>query len=74
MFRKDFSSAHFAAMVLSADERRELRRLLDKMESADGVTESDAAAMTDGAKRLRDDYQPVPPAWLPDRKCQLPSP
>ena len=68
-------------MVLSADERRELRRLLDKMESADGVTESDTAAMTDGAKRLRDDLvaiqrldQPALPAWLPDRKCQLPSP
>ena len=45
---------------LSADERRELRRLLDKMESADGVTESDAAAMTDGAKRLRDDLGGYP--------------
>ena len=42
-------------MVLSADERRELRRLLDKMDSADGPQESDTAAMTDGAKRLRDD-------------------
>ena len=57
---KDFSSAHFAAMVLSADERRELRRLLDKMDSADGVTESDTAGMTDGAKRLRDDLGGYP--------------
>ena len=47
-------------MVLSADERRELRRLLDKMDSADGVQESDTAAMTDGAKRLRDDLGGYP--------------
>ena len=47
-------------MVLSADERRELRRLLDKMDSADGVQGSDTAAMTDGAKRLRDELGGYP--------------
>ena len=65
-------------MVLSADERRELRRLLDKMDSADGPQESDTAAMTDGAKRLSVmswvDIQrldrPDLPACLPVRKCQ----
>ena len=57
---QDCSSTHFAAMVLSADERRELRRLLDKMDSADGVPDSGTAAMTDGAKRLRDDLGGYP--------------
>ena len=57
---QDCSSAHFATMVLSADERRELRRLLDKMDSADGVPDSGTAAMTDGAKRLRDDLGGYP--------------
>ena len=57
---QDCNSAHFAAMVLSADERRELRRLLDKMDSADGVPDSGTAAMTDGAKRLRDDLGGYP--------------
>ncbi|CAE7237703.1 GIP [Symbiodinium sp. CCMP2592] len=43
-----------AAMVLTTDERRELRRLLDKMDSADGLASTANTSMTDGAKRLRD--------------------
>jgi len=43
-----------AAMVLTSDERRELRRLLDKMDSADGSALTANTSMTDGAKRLRD--------------------
>ncbi|CAE7624330.1 unnamed protein product [Symbiodinium sp. CCMP2592] len=43
-----------AAMVLTTDERRELRRLLDKMDSADGLASTANTSMTDGTKRLRD--------------------
>ncbi|CAE7635150.1 unnamed protein product [Symbiodinium sp. CCMP2592] len=43
-----------AAMVLTTDERRELRRLLDKTDSADGLASTANTSMTDGTKRLRD--------------------
>ena len=50
---QEIRCASRAAMVLSSDERRELRRLLDKMDSSGSLPSGGNVSMTDGAKRLR---------------------